>query len=1266
MKTWKMKKLITVLALFAFSSAVLNLSATNPPPSIVDPDKKAYVEEFLKEAVDDGDTDKAKKQAERAAKQAYDDASGSARSRAHGASAGREYKKNKPSSGTGSGGDECECGDGGGSSDDPECINFNLPFGRPLYSSGMSTPSIFLRKSKPSPSIFSPQGLRYSQNLNSYIFKVETEGLDAGVAREVTIVRPNAYGVTYRFLTGEDTGKAVGDQLNFLSVLKMVDTDGNSVTNDPAFYRRCFENGSYITFSASTFWSVSVTGPNGVTTPVDGGSIGIELIKENYNLRQIYSKTDGLADIVTVNDYKYEIRLYNHADIGAKSNGVYTVSGTPRMVWKIENPNQSDSDINECRITQTLASGVSYVFDWKYLDSSKSWQVTSGGGQKITTQTKVWNSAQTQMTETEITKNASDTVLSKTVTLYKKYSFGLRKNSITIDPEGANLATNYTYYENSGQTGKYGRQKSVQNPDGSWETYDYDAQGRMTVKVMSYNDAAFGSDASSAKAVYFSYTSHDAADVPADNDNRPRTVETKILGTTVSKSYYVYKTVSGECIEIVENCADPSKPYGDPSNLRETITKYAATEPAPSSGRVKTIENPDGTLTTFTYELGTYSPSPTPGSSTFTAGTGDALRTTIVSGTTASPEGVANKTTKTVSVNDNKGDNVLNETYAYDGSDYSRIAWTERTFNDDHKVLSTASSNNTESSATWNCCSKDSDTAADGTEYVYSYNLLKQMVTRTKKGANGSPDVVTTYTYDAEGRRLSSTTSSDGLSLGTSATYDGAGRMTSSTDASGLVTTYEYTNGGRTVTATSKGATTITDRYKDGRIKSVNGTAVIPKYYTYGVNTDGTQWTQVNTATATSPRYVKTTTDALGRVIKTESPAFGGGTIVSESFYNDKGQLLKTTQTGLADTLYVYDEVGNVIRSGLDINADGALTLASTDRISDSETVFANESGTWYQTTTNKTYATDSSATATTTGITKQQLTGFASGVVSRNVSIDINGNQTVSTTNIDKASKTVTQTTNVPDSTVDAVSTTVNGLLTSSTTSTNLTYTYGYDAIERRISTTDPRTGASTTAYYTSGTGKTGKPHTQTNANGNTTTFDYSTTTGRRIKVTNALNKDTTYAYNDRGQVEAVSGDATYPIGYVYDDYGQMEELHTYRDDSANPLVGDVTTWAYDPGTGLLTSKTDAKGKAVTYTYDSSNRLATRSWARLVESNPIVTTYAYAAKTGELLSVDYSDSTPDIAYTYNRLGQQATVTDVVGTRTFAYSNFSAINFRDY
>ena len=39
----------------------------------------------------------------------------------------------------------------------------------------------------------------------------------------------------------------------------------------------------------------------------------------------------------------------------------------------------------------------------------------------------------------------------------------------------------------------------------------------------------------------------------------------------------------------------------------------------------------------------------------------------------------------------------------------------------------------------------------------------------------------------------------------------------------------------------------------------------------------------------------------------------------------------------------------------------------------------------------------------------------------------------------------------------------------------------------------------------------------------------------------------------------------------------------------------------------------------------------------------------------GQLTNIDYSDDTPDVAFTYDRMGRQATVTDVLGARVHVY-----------
>lgn len=106
-----------------------------------------------------------------------------------------------------------------------------------------------------------------------------------------------------------------------------------------------------------------------------------------------------------------------------------------------------------------------------------------------------------------------------------------------------------------------------------------------------------------------------------------------------------------------------------------------------------------------------------------------------------------------------------------------------------------------------------------------------------------------------------------------------------------------------------------------------------------------------------------------------------------------------------------------------------------------------------------------------------------------------------------------------------------------------------------------------------------------------------------------------------------------------------------------ANPGAADVTEWIYHEATGLLAQKIYADGHGPIYTYDIPGRLKTRAWVRRTAQNkPLVTTYEYDRDTGEMFELSYSDSTPRVTFTFTRAGQQATVTDACGTRTFEYS----------
>lgn len=426
----------------------------------------------------------------------------------------------------------------------------------------------------------------------------------------------------------------------------------------------------------------------------------------------------------------------------------------------------------------------------------------------------------------------------------------------------------------------------------------------------------------------------------------------------------------------------------------------------------------------------------------------------------------------------------------------------------------------------------------------------------------------------------------------------------------------------------------------------------------YAVLGDGTRVTTVRNASSSSPAYERTVTDMLGRTLRLERPGFGGTLEVTAHTYDARGFLVRTTTTGLGATVYEYDELGNQVRSGIDVNKNGALDLASMDRIQESDTRFISVGGHYWQQTTQRAYTEDDANTVKTTGTTRSRLTGLGNGLVSDQISIDLHGNETRTTVTIDPATATETRVTDVPDSIYNIVAVATQGRIISSTSQTGLTTTYGYDGLGRRTTVTDPRTGASETHYDAKG-----RVDYVQDAAGNKTGFGYDEATGRKIRETNALGKHSYFAYDARGQLIRTWGDVPYPVQYAYDAYGRRTEMHTYREEHGwssptwpEDASGDVTRWHYDEATGLLASKEDAAGKAVTYTYGVGGRLATRTWAsRQANGSPLITAYGYDDVTGELETVDYNDSTPDVGYTCDRLGRQKTVTDGTGTRTFGY-----------
>jgi len=627
----------------------------------------------------------------------------------------------------------------------------------------------------------------------------------------------------------------------------------------------------------------------------------------------------------------------------------------------------------------------------------------------------------------------------------------------------------------------------------------------------------------------------------------------------------------------------------------------------------------------------------------------------------------------------------LNGNLAYDvnelftGSGFQIISWRSKGYSWDGLLLTDQDSTGSLTTYSYYDGQLQYRVNPDGTQTEYYFDALLRVTAaeQMSAGASGSfpaqNAINTIYTYDGASHVLTTSrqTPGGGLALSTASSYNLAGLPVSQTDTTGLVTSLVYSNGARTVTTTlPNGSTRVTDKHLDGSAKSITGNAQVNQFMSSAVNGDGTTTTTTNLGSSGSSRWSAVQTDWLGRTISQTQPAFGGGTFTKQSVYNTLGQMAKTTQTGMSATLYQYDGLGQLQYAGLDVNNNGQLDLGGTDRITETRSqVYVDSNNVWWNRTQTSVFNVMNSSTPVLKSDVRQKLVPYAStpsdysnGVkITETDSYDFFGNLTTEVVNCNRYTLVTTDTTTLPNSSVPAVKTSYHGLLESTQTPQNVVTTYQYDGLDREVSEVDPRKGTSYTTYFTSVTGSNGHISSRTDAGGNATSYTYDTTDGRLSSQTDPMGNTVYHAYDHVGREIKTWGTGTYPVEYAFDPYGSQIAMRTFRsasinfsgttwplnDDGGDPqnpspsswASGDTTTWTFDGPTGLLTSKADASGQSVSYTYNPNGTLAKRTWAR-----GVTTTYSYDPNTAEQIGISYSDGTPGLAYTYDRLGHGSSV----------------------
>ncbi|MGB0581440.1 MAG: RHS repeat-associated core domain-containing protein, partial [Limisphaerales bacterium] len=554
---------------------------------------------------------------------------------------------------------------------------------------------------------------------------------------------------------------------------------------------------------------------------------------------------------------------------------------------------------------------------------------------------------------------------------------------------------------------------------------------------------------------------------------------------------------------------------------------------------------------------------------------------------------------------------------------------------------------------TYICCGIESFTGKDGLTTTYGWDDLKRVTSITRQG------ITQIRGFDAANRQLQTTRQgTDGSQiLQNTSGFDVLGRLTASTNAVGDFITYAYgfdANGRPQTTITHPDLSTrISTSHLDGSLQSVTGTAVHGVRHEYGVNGTGT-WTKEIKLLANgndSQEWVQSYADGLGRSIKTVYPDAAEST----QHYNASGQLWKSVDPDGVTSLYQYNGQGQLEYSAIDMNGNDVIDFAGTDRITQSvrsvgaATAFAGDAHISERRVWNE------------DGVNGSVVVGRSEAAVNGSHSARIaHGLATVSET---ACGANCTATTTHPDgSYVTTVKT--NGFVAEVTRYDSQavqlsSVDYGYDTHGRRKYVIDARNG--TTSHIFDDTDRVTAVTTPSPGMGQPpqTVSTFFNNMGRAWRVVQPDGASVTNEYHLTGELKKTSGARTYPVEYSHDYAGRMKTMTTWQDHATDSGKA-VTTWNHHPQRGWLDSKQYDDGNGPSYTYHPSGKLHTRTWVRGTAA-----TYLYNSA-GQLASVDYSDATPDIGYTYNRRGQQDQITQGAITTARTYTPAGKLETESY
>ncbi|MEX2964259.1 RHS repeat-associated core domain-containing protein [Microbulbifer sp. TYP-18] len=518
-------------------------------------------------------------------------------------------------------------------------------------------------------------------------------------------------------------------------------------------------------------------------------------------------------------------------------------------------------------------------------------------------------------------------------------------------------------------------------------------------------------------------------------------------------------------------------------------------------------------------------------------------------------------------------------------------------------------------------------TSAAVTQQNWSYTYTAAGKMETANGPRTDVSDITTYGYDANNRRISTTNALGQVE--SVLEYDTAGQALRIEDANGLQTHYTYTPRGWLKTATAKAASgdQVTTYTYDGvgqvtNIAYPDGSDISFEY------DDARRLTAVENALGERMEY---TLDAAGNVLQEKIYAADGTTLVRSvsRSYDELSRLIDVDGNNGQNTSIAYDKNGNRV-SATDGNQN--TTGETRDALGRVKTVTDAD-------TNQIQYTYDSADRITSVTDQRGNTTSYE---------YDFLGNLTKLTS---------------PDTGVTSYDNDPAGNRTSSTDARGIVSNYSYDALNRLTAITYPGSTAenATFSYDNTDNGNQGVGRLtgfSNDAGATALTYDDLGRITRQDDTIASWSFSTQYSYDTLGRVTSI----TYPSGrivsYSRDTLGRINAI-TSRENAQATAQTLVSNIQYQPYGGI-SSMDYGNGITQSYSYDLDGRLETVTASGIGNVRSDFYTYDLANNITGI--ADSLDTSKDRAFVYDNLnrltgegyiaGQNDYQYDAVGNRT--------------